>query len=83
MDEYVEYYNIKRIYSFIGYVAPGGYASKQTERYIQGKVTKAPGGKRAAKSKKNPGSSAEVFLILEKKRLKLNSFGRGGKVTHN
>ena len=45
-----------------------------TERDIQGKGTKAPGGKRAPKSKKNPGSSAgspEVFLIFREKRSKI------------
>jgi len=41
------------------------------ERDSQRKGTKTTGGRRAAKSKKNPGNSAEVFLIFREKTIKI------------
>jgi hypothetical protein len=43
------------------------------------KGTKAPGGKRAAKSKKNLGDSAEVFLTFREKTIKIKPLWNGRK----
>jgi len=49
------------------------------ERDSQRKGTKTTGGKRAAKSKKNPGNSAEVFLIFREKKIKIKLLWNGRK----